>query len=137
MANASWRLSRWGALVVGAALAALHVAACESSSEDPGKTVTTDGGVPPPLSPICKGDTECKGQKCDPLKGCVDCVFDTDCGTKAHCFTGKCEPIVHCTVAKDCANGPKPVCDPLVKECVMCQVDTDCAKNQNVQEQPL
>jgi hypothetical protein len=129
-----WRTWTLLALVLFAAVAA----GCgDNAPIEPSRVTPQDGGVLPPLSPACKSDSECRGKRCDPLNGCVDCLFDSQCSKGSQCTAGKCESKITCTSAKDCAapdagagTSKTPACDVFAHECVRCVVDMDCAKNE-------
>src|SRR5689334_15202596 len=72
----------------------------------------------------CKVDAECSAGRCDPLRGCVDCLFDDDCAADSHCVDRLCHAIRHCERQSDCAAG---VCDADLLECVECLHDADCS----------
>jgi hypothetical protein len=86
----------------------------------------------PPLDPACKTDSECLtlGGHCDPLRGCVSCVFDWHCQEGERCNQGVCAATVQCTTGEDCSNTSTPSCDPVLKECVRCSRDSDCSENE-------
>jgi hypothetical protein len=130
MASTKWGL--WRYAVAFAGLMVTGLSGCgDNQSGPPASTITVvDGGSLPPLSRVCMSDTECKGKHCDPLSGCVDCLFDSDCGSAANCRSGKCEPKVVCSTSADCKGSAYPICSVPTKECVRCLVDKDCGKNE-------
>jgi hypothetical protein len=128
--------SRTWALLVFAVFAGMAAACGDSSAPaEPSHPTPQDGGVLPPLSPACKNDSECKGRRCDPLSGCVDCLFDSQCAKGQRCTAGKCEAKVTCSSVKDCKDAKNPTCDVDAHECVRCVLDTDCGKNEYCSDQ--
>ncbi len=116
-------------LLALATAASLSLSGCDSS-EAVVAPPTPDAGVLPPLSPACKSDSECGGRRCDPLKGCVDCLFDSQCPMGSRCASSKCEAVVRCATSKECTKPANPVCDTAAKQCVRCMANTDCGKNE-------
>lgn len=100
--------------------AALASAIAMQGCGDDSKPVPTDTVRPPDL---CAPE-ECRGGRCDPLKGCVSCLFDSDCGQDSRCVDRACKRVVACERPADCDDG---VCDLNVHECVVCVQDQDCA----------
>ncbi len=78
---------------------------------------------PTPRTPPCASESECAPGRCDPFQGCVECLFDTDCGEGERCRDRACEPVVSCKSDGDCPAG---VCDPTLQQCVDCERDSDC-----------
>ncbi len=122
-------------LVVAMSLAvSMSTTACNDDAGEVVPQPKSDAGVLPPLSPACKSDSECSGRRCDPLKGCVDCLFDSQCPMGSRCTTNKCETVLRCTTSKDCTNPANPACDTAAKRCVRCVTNTDCGKNELCKE---
>jgi len=88
-----------------------------------------DKPVPPPArgtTLLCKTDAQCDKGRCDPLRGCVECLFDHDCSDGESCRDRECQAIVPCDGAADCTDSLAPVCSDASKTCVACVVDGDC-----------
>src|SRR3954465_2278418 len=83
--------------------ASLLLVGCENSPADTAPPfMHPEAGVTPPLSPACKNDSECGGKKCDPINGCVECLFDSQCAAGSRCNAEKCELRTKCAASKDC-----------------------------------
>lgn len=122
----------------GAILLLLHFAfsawACSSESPVP---PTGNGEIPPPLNQPCDADTDCEpfGLKCDPLRGCLPCVFDWHCAGGERCTDAGCKVPSQCVADEDCADQPQaPHCDPVLSECVGCRFESDCPPNAHCKE---
>jgi hypothetical protein len=96
-----------------------------------------DGTIPPPISQPCDSDRECEpfGLKCDPLHGCVPCVFDWHCAEGERCAAEGCQVPNACETDADCAGlDATPHCDPVLDECVTCRQESDCPENAHCVE---
>ncbi len=91
-----------------------------------GGTGKVNGGT----STGCREDDDCREPGlpvCDPVQGCVACLFDWDCPADHRCDDRKCVERVTCTAESDCAgDDTRPQCDPVVGYCVECLEDGDC-----------
>ncbi len=99
------------------------------SSDAPAQAPKGDGDVPPPLSQPCDSDLDCDpfGLKCDPLHGCLPCVFDWHCKTGERCTAEGCQVPAKCSSDAECSATSKvPHCDPVLGECVGCRFESDC-----------
>jgi hypothetical protein len=119
-------VSSWGKRIVAVLGTACALAAwsCSSGSPDtPG-----NGSIPPPLNQPCDKDSDCGSSlKCDPLRGCLPCVFDWHCAKGERCTDDGCKVPVACKTDANCSDKPKaPHCDPVIGECVGCRVEADC-----------
>lgn len=124
---------------LGAALLLLLVGmsggACSSEESPPAPMGS--GDIPPPLNQPCSSDTDCAsfGLKCDPLRGCLPCVFDWHCGKGERCTDDGCKVPAKCSGDSDCNADPKtPHCDPVLSECVGCRVESDCPEKSHCVE---
>jgi hypothetical protein len=83
----------------------------------------------PPAEELCALDDDCAVGRCDPRRGCVDCLFDHDCAAGERCDERACREVVACDVATDCSGASYPVCDLDAGECVACLEAADCGGN--------
>lgn len=88
----------------------------------------------PPKKPLarqpaaaCAHDAECARGRCDPFAGCVECLFDGDCGADARCVEQTCHAVVACASDDECDSG---ACDLDLGRCAECRSSADCAANQ-------
>lgn len=97
----------------------------------PGEPVQSRG---PSTNPrvACAADADCRGSApiCDPLRGCVACQFDTQCGDGQRCVDRSCEAFVTCTEEADCAGTETPACDLATGICEECLLDADCGADR-------
>jgi len=130
----------FGSLVSVWALRRLVLALALASAAGALSCSSGDGAVPPkqanvpPLDRPCNTDSECPGQRCDPLHGCVACLFDWDCGDQARCADGACQTRVSCKSSSDCVPAVGPVCDPVAQTCTQCVASSDCPKDSRCEE---
>jgi len=102
---------------------ALSSWSCSSSSPSSDHPVE----IPPPLNQPCNTDSDCGSLKCDPLRGCLPCVFDWHCAKGERCTDDGCKVPSPCTNDDSCQDKPKaPHCDPVLGECVGCRAESDC-----------
>lgn len=128
-----WKSVRAALLLLSVALSAW---AC-SSDEPPPKAPTGTGEIPPPLNQPCDADADCEafGLKCDPLRGCLSCVFDWHCADGQRCTDDGCKVPSQCSSDTDCADQAKaPHCDPVLSECVGCRFESDCPASSHCVE---
>lgn len=81
----------------------------------------------------CRSDAECiSGETpvCDPVEGCVECLFDWDCPALHRCDERSCEEITACEKSDQCGDSEFPVCDEVLEQCVQCREDTHCADGE-------
>jgi hypothetical protein len=126
---------RWGKRLGAALLFAvgLATASCSSDSPSSGKS----GEIPPPLDQLCNTDADCgaAGLKCDPLRGCLPCVFDWHCADGERCTDDGCKVPKKCGNDGECSSDSKaPHCDPVLGECVGCRTESDCPENAHCVE---
>lgn len=95
-----------------------------------------DHSAPPPgiVATACDSDAECTAGVCDPFRGCVDCLFDTDCAAGERCDERICRTIEPCDAASDCTNAGRRVCDASAHECVECLADRDCGSSSHCEQ---
>src|SRR5688572_23701618 len=95
-----WSVKRVAALLL---LGVASVAAC--SSDTPVTPPVGNGDIPPPLNQPCDADLDCEkfGLKCDPLRGCLPCVFDWHCTGGARCTDDGCKVPSQCASDTDCS----------------------------------
>src|SRR5687768_4636974 len=87
----------------------------------------TSGGSDPEPEPTCSSDSDCDdGRHCDPLRGCVACLFDHQCDEGEACIDRTCQHATACDSNADCDSGPAAVCDPDTLVCVECIASSDC-----------
>jgi hypothetical protein len=95
---------------------------------------TGEGGSAPvsPEELVCTINADCKGEKpvCDPVQGCVACLFDWNCPANHRCEANQCFKKQACTGASDCTHAEQPVCDPVQGMCVGCREDSECGAEQ-------
>src|SRR4051812_29938978 len=129
--------ARFFVLLFVAAFGAGLILGCQAEEGGLASVVAPEGGVLPPLSPACKKDTECKSGHCDPLHGCVECVFDRHCPSGKACHAGQCENELACKTSAECAKSSTatPFCDVAAGHCARCTVDKDCGKNAHCVDQ--
>jgi Cys-rich repeat protein len=99
----------------------------------PGKPGGGDGGAVAPGDLVCQANSDCKGDKpvCDPVQGCVACIYDWDCPANDRCDGNQCFKKQACSTSNECANDAvHPVCDPIQNVCVGCRLDADCGAGQ-------
>ena len=91
------------------------------------------GAIPPPLNQPCDTDVDCGSTlKCDPLRGCLPCVFDWHCAKGERCTDDGCKVPVACKTDTNCSENPKaPHCDPVIGECVGCRTEKDCKEKSH------
>src|SRR6478752_2121041 len=93
-----------------------------------------DGGSSPvsPAELVCSTNADCKGEKpvCDPVQGCVACLFDWNCPANHRCEANQCFKKQACTETSDCTHDEQPVCDPVQGMCVGCREDSECGDDQ-------
>jgi hypothetical protein len=121
-------VSSWGKRFAGLVLVAAALASW-SCSASPGSKPTGTGDIPPPLNQPCDTDNDCgtSGLKCDPLRGCLTCVFDWHCAKGERCTDDGCKVPLPCTSDAACKDKPKAShCDPVLGECVGCRGESDC-----------
>ncbi len=128
--EASRGLFSWGK-GIGAALLLLAVALStwSCSSDSPTTPPKGNGDIPPPLNQPCNADSDCApfNLKCDPLRGCLACVFDWHCAKGERCTDDGCKVPASCSTDSDCSANPKAAhCDPVLSECVGCRGESDC-----------
>ncbi|MET0795480.1 MAG: hypothetical protein ABW061_28435 [Polyangiaceae bacterium] len=121
-------ISAWGKRIAALVLfgTALGSWSCSSGSPSPS---AANGDIPPPLNQPCNTDNDCgtSGLKCDPLRGCLPCVFDWHCAKGERCTDDGCKVPSPCTSDDNCSDKPKaPHCDPVLGECVGCRTESDC-----------
>jgi hypothetical protein len=124
---------------MGTALLLLAVAlsAWSCSSDSPTTPPKGNGDIPPPLNQPCNADSDCAafGLKCDPLRGCLACVFDWHCAKGERCTDDGCKVPAACASDSDCDSNPKaPHCDPVLSECVGCRLESDCPAKSHCSE---
>ncbi len=93
------------------------------------------GGQTPvePGDDVCSTDADCKGDLpvCDPIQGCVACLFDWDCPADHRCEDNECFAKQLCVTSKDCAkDGSREICDEVLGECVECREDATCGEGK-------
>jgi len=91
------------------------------------------GAAPiPPGDLACNTNQDCKGDRpvCDPIKGCVACIYDWDCPAGDRCDANQCFQKQRCSATSKCTDPARRVCDPVGNVCVACRADDDCAKGQ-------
>jgi len=118
---ASWGRRLSGLLLFGLALSG---GACSSGSPSGSEPIE----IPPPLNQPCDSDIDCGSSlKCDPLRGCLPCVFDWHCAKGERCTDDGCKVPMPCKSDDSCKDKPKaPHCDPVLGECVGCRDEKDC-----------
>src|SRR6478736_325902 len=93
-----------------------------------------DGGAAPvnPTDLVCTSNADCNGVKpvCDPVQGCVACLFDWNCPANHRCEANQCFKKQACTETSDCTHDEQPVCDPVQGMCVGCREDSECGDDQ-------
>ncbi len=94
-----------------------------------------DAGMSPvePGDLVCTSSADCKGDKpvCDPVLGCVACIYDWDCPANDRCEANQCYAKKACTESKECkSEAQRPLCDPVQKVCVGCRADGDCGQGE-------
>ncbi len=92
-----------------------------------------DGGAVATGDLVCQTNSDCKGDKrvCDPVQGCVACIYDWDCPANDRCEANQCFKKQACTASTECAGDTvHPVCDPIQNVCVGCRLDADCGVAQ-------
>jgi hypothetical protein len=119
------------ALLVGVALSS---PACSTDSAAP--PPTGNGDIPPPLNQPCDADSDCEsfGLKCDPLRGCLSCVFDWHCDKGERCTDDGCKVPATCKADSECSDPKAPHCDPVISECVGCRGEADCPEKSHCVE---
>lgn len=80
----------------------------------------------PPAEEVCAVDGDCDTGRCDPRQGCVECLFDHDCGSGERCDARACRKVTRCEDPSDCSGASYPVCDLNAGECVACLEAADC-----------
>lgn len=80
----------------------------------------------PGAAAVCDVDVDCEGGRCDPLRGCVACLFDHDCADGQRCDARECRDVIRCEGTSDCRDTLTPVCDEASETCVACLEDADC-----------
>jgi hypothetical protein len=112
---------------------ALSTWACSSDAPKP---PIGNGDIPPPLNQPCDADADCEafGLKCDPLRGCLACVFDWHCAEGQRCTDDGCKVPSQCSTDTDCADAKAPHCDPVLSECVGCRFESDCPRSSHCVE---
>lgn len=126
-------VSSWGKRIVAVLGTALALASGSCSSGSP---PATGGEIPPPLNQPCDTDLDCgSALKCDPLRGCLPCVFDWHCAKGERCTDDGCKVPVSCKSDASCSDNPKaPHCDPVIGECVGCRGEADCKEKSHCVE---
>jgi hypothetical protein len=76
----------------------------------------------------CEFDEDCVDRRCDPRRGCVECLFDHHCDAEQRCDDRSCRAIVRCSSSDDCTAEAQPVCDENARECVACVTDATTAR---------
>jgi len=106
----------------------------EAGATHAGGSGTGDGGAAPvnPGELVCSSNADCKGDKpvCDPVQGCVACLFDWNCPANHRCDENQCFKKQACTDASDCTHAEQSVCDPVQGMCVSCREDAECGAEQ-------
>jgi hypothetical protein len=77
----------------------------------------------------CSSDVDCAAGRCAPDSAtCVECLFDSDCGSTRECVDRSCFAVKSCQNSLDCVGDPagRSVCDPASGTCVVCIADADC-----------
>lgn len=123
-------VSSWGKRMAAVLGTAFALASWSCSSGSPG---TPNGEIPPPLNQPCDTDADCGSSlKCDPLRGCLPCVFDWHCAKGERCTDDGCKVPVACKSDANCSDKPKaPHCDPVLGECVGCRSEADCKEKSH------
>jgi len=118
-------ISSWGKRITALLLLGLALVSWSCSSGSPNSN--GPGEIPPPLNQPCDTDVDCGTLKCDPLRGCLPCVFDWHCQKGERCTDDGCKVPVPCKNDDSCKDKPKaPHCDPVLGECVGCRTESDC-----------
>ncbi len=115
-------------LVLLALLVALFSPACGDGGSGSKPVLNEPTGASPAVHPCAQNPVICPlGLICDPLGGCVDCLFDADCGSGERCDGRSCVPATPCDTSSECAvSVATPVCDSTKEWCVECLSDSDC-----------
>jgi len=149
------RVSRRSTFTRGAVLLAVSgvpIAACSSKDEgpepqtnesaEPADSKTGEGGAAPSGDDdersigeqACRSDDDCpsgEASVCDPVEGCVQCLFDWDCPAAHRCDERTCIEKKPCGDDSDCGDDSEyPVCDPVLQQCVGCREDSHCEEGE-------
>ena len=94
-----------------------------------------EGGAAPVATGdlACVTNADCKGELavCDPVLGCVACIYDWDCPAAHRCDDHQCFKKQECSENAPCEkDSAHPLCDPIQKVCVGCRLDGDCKDGQ-------
>lgn len=136
-AKARESLSRAVKMVVALLLLGTAVSVGACSSDAPATPPKGNGDIPPPLNQACDDDVDCDafGLKCDPLRGCLPCVFDWHCTGGARCTDAGCKVPSQCASDAECSTDAQvPHCDPVLSECVGCRFESDCPASSHCKE---
>src|SRR4051812_32756760 len=129
-------VSFWGKRFAVLVLLWVALASWSCSSGSPAQP-NGNGEIPPPLNQPCNTDSDCgtSGLKCDPLRGCLPCVFDWHCAKGERCTDDGCKVPSPCTNDDGCKDQPKAShCDPVIGECVGCRDEKDCPSKSHCVE---
>ncbi len=82
---------------------------------------------------ICETDADCAAEAgatvCDVASGCVECLFDSQCGSGEKCARRTCVEVVTCQSDSECEGSGFPICDANDRVCVSCAIDAHCGEN--------
>lgn len=96
-------------------------------SEEAGSAPVAPGDL------VCSTNADCTGDKpvCDPVQGCVACLYDWNCPANFRCDANQCFKKQACSDDAGCAHdGDRSVCDPVQGVCVGCREDSQCAAGE-------